>query len=145
MDVQLGVWKVVPRAEMFVHRRCCWLGFVAQKRFTCPRKKWGLNRAQTPFSADISRMQNNPPQTCPKSRSVASHVRPPSPPRSWLDRGSALSNENSGAGLSELLEEERVGGGDGQGAGRDRVIGIRTLKKKRYCVLYELGGGGFKR
>ena len=27
MDVQLGVWKVVPRAEMFVHRRCCWLGF----------------------------------------------------------------------------------------------------------------------
>ena len=112
MDVQLGVWKVVPRAEMFVHRRCCWLGFVAQKRFTCPRKKWGLNRAQTPFSADISRMQNNPPQTCPKSRSVASHVRPPSPPRSWLHRGSALSNfENSGAGLSELLEEERMGWG----------------------------------
>ena len=53
MDVQLGVWKVVPRAEMFVHGRCCWLGFVAQKRFTCPRKKSGLNRARTPFSADI--------------------------------------------------------------------------------------------
>ena len=35
MDVQLGVWKVVPRAEVFVHRRYCWLGFVAQKRFSC--------------------------------------------------------------------------------------------------------------
>ena len=55
MDVQLGVsvWKVVPRAEVFVHRRYCWLGFVAQKRFTCPRKKLGLNRARTQFSADF--------------------------------------------------------------------------------------------
>ena len=29
-----------------------WVSWL-QKRFTCPRKKWRLNRAQTPFSADI--------------------------------------------------------------------------------------------
>ena len=45
MDVQLGVWKVVPRAEVFVHRRYCWLGFavgfVAPKEVHLPPKKVG--------------------------------------------------------------------------------------------------------
>ena len=45
MDVQLGVWKVVPQAEMFVHRRYCWLallaGFRGSKRGSlAPEKSW---------------------------------------------------------------------------------------------------------
>jgi hypothetical protein len=57
MDVQWGVWKVVPRAEVFVQigsgRVRCWLGTVAPKEVHSPPKK-GFNIVSNPFPPALS-------------------------------------------------------------------------------------------